>query len=303
MYQRYRPTCFDEVIGQESAVKVLQKLLESKRVPHAILFTGPSGCGKTTLARIMASELDCVDMDLQEINSADFRGIDSIREIRKQVGYKPLGKSRIWILDEFHQQTKASQEAMLKILEDTPKWAYFFLCTTDPGKLITTVKTRCTEVRVQSLSREYLYHLMTPICEEEGIEFTETVFDRIIEVAEGSARKALVLLESILELDTEEEQLNAILSNETKEQGIAVARALLKSKGVGSWKSVATVLANVDEEPETIRHIILGYMTTVLLSGGPQAPKAYEIIQCFRDNLFDSKKAGLVASCYEVLTR
>src|SRR5690606_3369465 len=105
-------------------------------IPHAMLFTGPSGCGKTTLARILRVKLRCSDNDFQEINAADFRGIDSIRSMRQQVGAAPLGgDSRIWLIDEAHSMTADAQNAFLKLLEDTPRHVYFFLATTDPQKL------------------------------------------------------------------------------------------------------------------------------------------------------------------------
>ena len=130
LYLKYRPNSFDEMVGNEDVVQVLKSQLKGKQTPHSILFHGPTGCGKTTLGRIVANELGAKGSDLREVDSADFRGIDTIRDIRKQSTYKPLeSPCRVWILDEVHKLTNDAQNAMLKALEDTPAMSttYFAL--------------------------------------------------------------------------------------------------------------------------------------------------------------------------------
>ena len=98
LYKKHRPASFDNVIGQDEAVRSLSEFVKNNKIPHAILFTGPSGVGKTTLARILKDHLGCGDPDFQEINTADFRGIDTVREIRQRMGLAPMfGKSRVWL--------------------------------------------------------------------------------------------------------------------------------------------------------------------------------------------------------------
>src|SRR5688572_25883760 len=139
LYKKFRPKTLKGVVGQEGAVSSLQSMIDKGRLPHTILFSGPSGCGKTTIARILKGILECSDLDFFEINCADFKGIDMVRDIRRYVGIPPLhGKSRVWLIDEAHQLTKDAQNAFLKLLEDTPKHAYFMLATTDPQKLLPT---------------------------------------------------------------------------------------------------------------------------------------------------------------------
>src|SRR6516162_10204948 len=107
LYKKYRPTCFNDVIGQDAAVLTLTKLIRAKKVPHALILSGPSGVGKTTIARILQKVLDCADWSFEEINAADTRGIDTVRAVRQSMSLAPIGgKSRIFLFDEAHQLTK-----------------------------------------------------------------------------------------------------------------------------------------------------------------------------------------------------
>lgn len=302
-YKKHRPTLFKQLVGQPDAVRVLTGMVKKKTVPHAILLTGPSGCGKTTIARILRDKLECHDRAFSEINCADFRGIDMVREIRKFMGQHTLsGKCRIYLIDECHQLTGEAQNALLKMLEDTPSHVYFMLATTDPGKLKTTIKTRCTEIKVRGLLADEMKGLLQSVAKKESLTIGDDVYDKIIDVAEGSARKALVLLDQISAIEDEQEQLEAIEASDSKRQGIEIARALMRvGKDKCSWSEMCKLLKEIDEEPETIRHIVLGYMTSVMLGGSKISPRCYAIIQCFRDNWYDCKRAGLVAACYEVI--
>lgn len=300
LYRKHRPAAFKQVVGQPEALRIVMDMVKNQRVPHALLFTGPSGCGKTTLARILKTKLNCGDTDFVELNCADFRGIDMVRDIRKVMGLAPIsGTTRIWLIDEAHQMMSQAQNAFLKMLEDTPPHVYFFLATTDPQKLLNTIRTRCTEVKVKSLSPAEVTTLVTEVAKLEGFKVPQDTIDAIIEHAEGSARKALVLLNQVIHLPVED-QVDCIVKSDCKTQGIEIARALFKPGS--AWSDVAKILKSVDEEPETIRHIVLGYATNVLCGGGKLAPRAFLIIDCFSKNFFDSKRAGLAAACYEVVT-
>jgi len=299
LYKKYRPKTLEKVIGQNSAVLSLQKMEKTGGIPHTILFSGPSGCGKTTLARIVSRMVGCSDMDLQEKNCADFKGIDTVREIRNVMSSAPLsGKSRVWIIDEAHKLTNDAQNAFLKILEDTPKHVYFFLCTTEPQKLITTIRTRCTEISVKPLSDTDLEKIIRRVCKLEKAEISDRILEKLIEVSGGSARKALVFLNQIIGLPEEEQE--KLLFSSTEALSIELARVLFK-KGT-RWQEVASLLRKLEkEDPEQIRWIVLGYAKSILLSGGPLAYRAYQVIRVFQDNWYDSKTAGLAVSCYEMI--
>lgn len=301
LYRRHRPTLFKGVVGQPDAVRVLHDFVKRQSIPHALLFTGPSGCGKTTLARIMQVKLECSDDDFSEINAADFRGIDTVRDIRMRMNLAPLGgKTRVWLIDEAHQMVSQAQNALLKMLEDPPAHVYFMLATTDPAKLLKTIVTRCTEVRVKPLSPAVMEELIKTVAAAEGVELAEDVRDKLVNHADGSARKALVLLNSIIKLEDQIQQLAAIEASDIKPQAIKLAQLLIAPNPV--WLEVAKVVKSLsDEDPEQLRWMILGYAKSVLL-GGRLAGRAALLIQCFERNFYDSKHAGLALACWEACT-
>ncbi len=302
LYKRYRPKTLKEIVGQPIAVKMISKWFENDNVPHTILIHGPSGTGKTTLARIIRTKLKCHKNDLVEINAADHRGIDLARQIQNQINLAPMSSNcRVWIIDEAHQLTSDAQSAFLKMWEDTPEHVYFILATTDPHKLKPTIRTRCSDIVVKSLGFQDMRELLHHIVRKEDITFDDDVDSAVIDRADGSPRKALVLLDSLLNITDKEEQLKIIEALDEKHSAIEIARVLFKPGT--SWKSVAKLLKQTREDPETIRSIILGYANTVLLSGGKMAPRAFEVIAIFSDNFFESKKAGLTAACWESLMR
>lgn len=301
LYKKYRPKSFKTVVGQNHTLKSLEKMVETKKVPHALLFTGPSGCGKTTLARIVANELGCGKHDTYEVNCADFRGIDMVRDIRNNMKQAPLnGECRVWIIDEAHKLTGDSQNAFLKILEDTPRHVYFMLATTDPQKLLKTVRTRCTEIAVKSLTDADVRVLVERVAKKENITLSDAVVKSIIRNSEGSARKALVFLHQIADLEDEDQQINSIESATLEKQSHHIARALMNPRA--KWPEIAKILKESDiEDPEQARWMILGYAKSVLLNGGNLSNRAFIIIDMFKDPFYDSKAAGLAYACYAVI--
>lgn len=313
LYQKHRPKTLEDVVGQSGAIKVINGLFKGSTFPRALLFSGPSGCGKTTLARILQERLGCSQYDFEERNSADFRGIDSVREIRSRIALRPVGKMsdgrpgrvRIWLIDECHQITSDGQDAMLKLLEDAPSHVIFFLATTNPGKLKSTVKTRCTEIALKGVSAKDIKALVKKVALKEGLELPDEVADRIAEFAESSPRKALVLLESCYLLDTVEDMLEAIERGDQRSQGIELARCLMDTRT--TWPKVAGILRTLDDEPEGVRRLILSYAQSILLSekGNSEAnlARAYMILSVFRYDIFASGKPGLTAACWELLAK
>src|SRR5690606_35672662 len=141
---------------------------------------------------------------INAIDPADFRGIDTIREIRKQSGFQPLESTcRVWILDECHRLTNDSQSALLKILEDTPKHAYFVLCTTDPQKLLPTIRGRCADYQVRPLSEQQMRILLRRVVKAEGESLERKVYDQIVQDSMGHPRNALQILNQVLAVSPE----------------------------------------------------------------------------------------------------
>ena len=301
LYKKYRPKNFKRLVGQPIITDQLTSMTRSNQFPHASLFSGPSGCGKTTLARIMRNKLDCSDQDFSEVNCADFRGIDMVRDIRNRMNLAPInGDCRVWLIDEAHQLSSQAQNAFLKMLEDPPRHVFFMLATTDPQKLIPTIRTRCTEFKVSSLNPVDAEVLLGTVCGREEIEITEEVMDCLIKHGDGSPRKLLVLLDVVRHLDGEEDQLESIRNSDGRREAIELARLLIRP--TTTWNDVRKVLGARTEKPESLRWMVLGYANSVLLKGGQQKERAYLIIDAFRDNFYDSKKAGLSAACWEIIT-
>lgn len=309
LYKKYRPKTLKAVVGQDSAVAELTSMLAKEQgLPHCLLFSGPSGCGKTTVARILQTVLECGAHDFFEINCADFKGIEMVREIRQSCNLAPMsGSCKIWLIDECHRLTSDAQNALLKLLEDTPRHVYFFLATTDPQKLIKTIHTRAFQVKLGALSVAALEQVLRRVCEKEGLEISEDVVDEIIQAAEGSARKALVILEQVSHAKGEDAQLKAIQTTTFNKDG-AIELARLLVFGKGGWLDVAKVLRSLgDQDAEGIRYCVLGYARSVLIGKEDKAPnmklaeRAFLVIDVFSRNFYDSKQAGLAGACWEVM--
>jgi DNA polymerase III subunit gamma/tau len=300
LYQRYRPKRFKDVLGQEKTVKVLLKKVASGKVPHAIMFSGPSGCGKTTLARILSTKLKC--KELREVNAASFRGIDLARTVEHGVKPYPMkGGARVWIIDEVHQTTKECQNALLKTLEDMPAHSYVFLCTTEPNKLLKTVRNRCTKFEVRRVDPGLLEDLIRKVASDEGKVIPDVVCDKIHEYADGSPRQVLVLLDKITELEDEDDMLEAIKVTDVEKESIELARKLIQPKPKwGDVKGLVKEFKERKEDVEEIRRIVLAYMASVMLGGGPLAKRAFQVYQTFMDPWYDTGTPGLVFACYTV---
>ena len=299
LYKKHRPNDFDDIVGQDDSVKRLKVKIDNDELPHFILFTGPTGCGKTTLARIVRRKLHCSRHDF--IEGAP-RKIEDVRLIKRRVNQAPMkGNCRVWLIDECHKLTSDAQDEFLKMLEDTPSHVYFLFTTTDPQKLKATIKNRATQVTVKPLCDSDLSDLLVSVCDIEKKKISSEVIDKIIDNSDGSARKALVHLDSVINLKTKQEQLNAIVTASAETQAFDIVRALLYKQNT-NWKQMSKVLKETEgEDPEQIRWLVLACCKTEILKAGKFAARAYVIIDAFRDNFYDCKMAGLCAACYEVI--
>lgn len=295
-HRKYRPQSFDRILGCTETATTLETMLENGTLPHAILLAGPSGCGKTTLARIIKNSLKCSDMDFEELNAAEKRGIDDVRAIQRVMGYHPAaGPVRVWLIDECHKLTGDAQSCLLKMTEEPPSHAYFIFATTDPQKLIPTLRSRFTPMMVRNLFDEEAKELLQRVAKKEKLEVSDKVLDSIILSAQGSARVLLVLLEKISNLP--EKDREKVIDEAARElnESIDLCRAMMERPP--QWKKVAKILSNMKDEPESIRIAIIMYARSVLLKDGSWF--AYNVIKSLEGNLFDSKAAGLAAACYD----
>ncbi len=199
LYRKYRPKTFDEVLGQDHIVKVLEGAIAGGNISHAYLFCGTRGTGKTSIARIFAREIGCSESDLYEIDAASNRGIDDIRELRESVKTFPFeGKYKVYIIDEAHMLTKEAFNALLKTLEEPPAHAVFILATTELHKLPETVVSRCQVFTYKKPAQEILKNLVIDVVKKEGRTIDGASADLIALLGDGSFRDTLVALQKVL---------------------------------------------------------------------------------------------------------
>ncbi|ULE34973.1 DNA polymerase III subunits gamma/tau [Mycobacterium sp. IDR2000157661] len=222
LYRKYRPATFAEVVGQEHVTEPLSTALTSGRINHAYLFSGPRGCGKTSSARIMARSLNCVQgptatpcgvcdscvalapngpgsVDVVELDAASHGGVDDTRELRDRAFYAPAqSRYRIFIIDEAHMVTTAGFNALLKIVEEPPEHLIFVFATTEPEKVLPTIRSRTHHYPFRLLAPRTMRSLVEHVCAQEGVTVDDAVYPLVIRAGGGSPRDTLSVLDQLL---------------------------------------------------------------------------------------------------------
>lgn len=282
LYRTYRPKDFNDVVGQDHVVDLLQRALEQKNVAHAYLFTGPRGTGKTTVARLMAYGITGLDyagdklpVDIIEMDAASNRGIDDIRDLRDRVVVAPLqAAKKVYIIDEVHMLTKEGFNALLKTLEEPPEHVVFILATTDVHKVPATILSRTQRYHFRLAPKHVLIDRLKHIASEEKILADNAALEMIADMGGGSFRDSISLLD---QLSSGGEQITAELVATTLgvplgEHIEAIVRAVVAKDAPTALKQIAE-LKDEGIAPEVIVH----RLTEACLIQGEKSPTLYKL--------------------------
>ena len=198
LYRKYRPDSLKKLVGQSDAVTLIEKQIKNNNLSHAYLFSGPRGVGKTSLARIIATTLGCDPVfDITEIDAASHNKVDDIRELNDSINFiaSSPGKKRVFILDEVHMLSNAASNAFLKTLEEPPEHVIFILATTEPERVLETIKSRTTHIAFKRIGNDQIISTLNEIGKNEKIKINDDVLSYIANQSDGSLRDAINLFE------------------------------------------------------------------------------------------------------------
>ena len=293
LYRKYRPSNFNDVIGQEIIIRTLQNAVINNKISHAYLFSGPRGTGKTSIAKIMAKTVNCLNQkngipccecvnctqienkqstDVIEIDAASNNGVDEIREIRNKVNLVPTtGKYKVYIIDEVHMLTTGAFNALLKTLEEPPAHIIFILATTEPHKIPATILSRCQRFDFKKIPENQIIARLKDIKKKEKIDISDEALSAIADLSDGGMRDSINLLDQVASYANDKIELediyrvNGTLSEQSKIEFVdnIMDNDLIKLlEMLNNYNAEGKNLLKVIEEiAETLKNILLLKLT------------------------------------------
>ena len=302
LYRTYRPGQLSDVIGQDHVTGPLARALDSSRIHHAYLFTGPRGCGKTSSARILARSLNCEQgptstpcrtcqscqdlapngpgsLDVIELDAASNRGIDDARELRERAMFAPASsRYRVYILDEAHQLTKDAANALLKVIEEPPAHLIFIFATTEPDKILPTIRSRTHHYPFRLVATRRLAEHLAWVCEQEGVAAEPTALSLIARAGAGSVRDALSVLGQVMAGSSDGgltyDDTIALLGYTDAAVLDEVVGAVADSDGARMFELVDSVVESGHDPRRFVTDLLERWRDLVLLAHVPESARA-----------------------------
>src|SRR6478736_5593992 len=299
LYRRYRPETFEELIGQDHVTVPLQQALRSDRASHAYLFSGPRGCGKTTRARILARCLNCEQgptavpcgecqscrdlarggpgsLDAIEIDAASHGGVDDARDLRERAFFAPASsRYKIYIVDEAHMVSTQGFNALLKLVEEPPEHVKFIFATTEPDKVIGTIRSRTHHYPFRLVPPGVLLSYLEKLCADEGVRVEPTVLPLVVRAGEGSVRDSLSVLDQLIagadDGGVTYERAVGLLGYTDAALLASVVDALAAHDGASAFASVDRVVEGGLEPRRFVADLLEHFRDLIMLSAVPDA--------------------------------
>ena len=303
LYRRYRPETFDEVIGQEHVTDPLKAAIERGRINHAYLFSGPRGCGKTTSARILARCLNCEQgptpvpcgecpscrdlanggpgsLDVVEIDAASHNGVDDARDLRERAVYAPArDRYKVFILDEAHMVTSQGFNALLKIVEEPPPHIKFVFATTEPEKVIGTIRSRTHHYPFRLVPPEALGNYLDELCTREGVQVAKGVLPLVVRAGGGSVRDTLSVLDQLIAGSgpdgVDYGRAIALLGYTPDSLLSDIVDAFSAGDGAGVYRAVERVIESGQDPRRFVEDLLERFRDLIVINAAPEAAHAF----------------------------